>query len=418
MATVLELKEQQSTLWERMKAIVDGAEAENRDLTVEEQANWTAANSDLDGLGARITRQEQLERTPAAPPAAGLTARHPAADILSRRLAPSELRATPEYAASYGRYLRCADDPEDRAIMRGGYIEGRAMGVNVPTAGGFLVPEGFQARIEQALLWYGGMRSPGVSTILNTTDGADLPMPTSDDTSNTGEILAENTAVTEQDVTVGARILKSFMYSSKLVRVSYQFLQDSAIDVEGWLANLLGIRIARITNTHFTVGVGANQPSGVVNDATTGVSGATGQTTSVAWDDLITLEHTVDIAYRQASRYMFRDSTLREIRKLKDGEGRYLWQPAQPTAGIPNTINGFPYTVNNDVAAMAASAISVLFGDFAKYIIRDVRGFALRRLEERYAEFAQVAFIGFSRHDGVLLDAGTNPVKTFVNSAS
>jgi len=420
MSTVLELKEKRAELWERMKAMVDATEAENRNMTAEEEANWTAANTDIEAMDQRIARQEQLERTPATRTQNRLETANLAA--------PVSLRATPEYAKAFESYVRCERqvdlDPESRSILRGGYqaFDARAMGVNVPTAGGYLVPEGFERRIEDAMLWYGGMRE--AATIMPTSTGNDLPMPTSDDTTNTGEILAENTAASEQDITVGARILKAFMYSSKIIRVSYQFLQDPGVDVESWLSEKLGIRIARITNTHFTVGTGANQPSGIAGDATTGVSAATGQTTSVTWDDLITLEHTIDPSYRRQGRYMFRDATLREIRKLKDGEGRYLWQPGMPGGGgggqFPggNTINGFPYTINSDVAAMAASAVSIFFGDLKKYIIRDVRGFALMRLEERYAEYLQVGFLGFSRHDGVLLDAGTNPVKTYVNAAS
>lgn len=414
MATILELKEQRSQIWERMKAILDGAETENRNLTAEEDQNWAQANADLNALDQRITRQEQMERRPAK------EARDNA--ILDGGDRP-RATATPEYAKAFSTFLRAERqgdlDPESRSILRQGFVASRAMGTNVPSAGGYLVPEGFVAKIEQALLIYGGMRE--VATVMSTADGGDLPMPTSDDTTNTGEILAENAAATEQDVTVGARILKAYMYSSKIIRASYQFLQDSGVDVEGWLAARIAERIGRITNTHFTTGTGANQPSGIAGDATTGVSAATGQTTTVTWDDLISLEHSIDPAYRALGcRYMFHDATLQAVRKLKDGEGRYLWQPGQPAGGsiAPNTINGWPYSINQDVAQMAASAISIYFGHLQKYIIRDVRGLSVMRLEERYAEYLQVGFLGFSRHDGVLLDAGTHPVKTYVNSAS
>lgn len=415
MPTAVELKKNRNQIWERMKAIVDLAETENRNLSTEEETNWNQANTDIGELDKRIERQERMERTPAAAPAGGnLDIRR--AVVTTRDMPVAELRATPEYATAYGRWLRCVEDMDDRALLRPGFVQERAMGTTSGAAGGFLVPEGFQRKMEQALLDYGGMRS--AATIIQSTDGADLPMPTSDDTSNTGEIVAEGRAVTEQDVAVGAKVLRAYMYSSKMVRVSLQFLQDSAIDVEGWLAGLLGERIARITNTHFTTGASANEPQGIVTGATSGVAGATGQTVTCTWDNLIDLEHSVGSAYRRGARYMFADTTLGILRKLKDGEGRYLWLPGQPTAGVPNTINGWAYTINDDVAAMAASAKSILFGQLSKYIIRDVRGFALRRLEERYAEYLQVAFLGFSRHDGVLLDAGQHPVRYYSNSAS
>lgn len=417
MPTVLELQGTRASTWERMKQIVDGAEAENRGLNADEEKNWQLATADIDAIDKRIERQQQLERRPAPD---GSQTRQ----IATLPTARGSLRASPEYGQAFNNWLRCSRaydlDAESRSVLAPGFqqMDTRAMGVNSPTAGGYLVPETLESRIEQALTYYGGMRE--AATVIRTESGNDLAMPTSNDTTNVGEILAENTAASEQDITIGARILKAYMYSSKIVRASYQFLQDPATDVEGWLADLLAIRIGRITNTHFTTGTGANQPSGLAGDSVQGVAAATGQSTTVTWDDLITLEHTIDPAYRGTGcRYMFRDATLRELRKLKDGEGRYLWQPGQPGAGgAPNTINGYPYTINQDVAAMAASANSIFFGHFKKYHIRDVRGWMLLRLEERYAEYLQVGFLGFSRHDGVLLDAGTNPVKHYTNSAT
>lgn len=421
MATVIELKEQRSQIWERMKQIVDTAEAENRNLSAEEDANWAKANGDISELEQRIDRQERLERTPsptAPPPTEKATD-----DWRQYRNNPRALAGTPAYSRAFSEMLRSTSridlDPETRAILAAGFVplEQRAMGVATGAGGGFLAPDSFVARVEQALLEFGGMRS--VATIMRTADGNDIAMPTSNDTTNTGELLAENTAASEQDLTVGQVVLKSYMYSSKIIKASYQFLQDAAIDVEGWLAARIAERIGRITNTHFTTGAGANLPSGIVTGATSGVSGATGQTTIVTWDDLISLEHSIDPAYRgPGCRYMFADSTLQAIRKLKDGNGQYLWQPASPTLGTPSMINGWPYTINQDVAVMAASAKSVLFGRLDKYIIRDVRGLAVMRLEERYAEYLQVGFLGFSRHDGILIDAGTNPVKYYSNSAS
>ena len=206
-------------------------------------------------------------------------------------------------------------------------------------------------------------------------------------------------------------------YSSKEVRVSIELMQDSAFDIESWLAGLLGERIARITNTHFTTGAAPNQPAGVTLDAGVGVSGATGQTTSVTWDDLINLEHAVDPSYRKNARFMFNDNTLSYLRRVKDGDGNYIWQ-AGTTGGAPSLINGWPYTINTAMAAMAASATSILYGDFSKYVIRDVKGFSLLRLNELYSASGQVGFLGFSRHDGALIHAGTNPIQAYVNAAS
>ena len=111
------------------------------------------------------------------------------------------------------------------------------------------------------------------------------------------------------------------------------------------------------------------------------------------------------------------DQTLRDIRRLKDGDGQYLFQPGL-TAGAPSTVNGYPYVVNNDMATMAASARAVLFGKLSKYRIRRVRGIQFVRLSERYADALQVGFFAFARADGGLIDAGGNPIQHYANSAS
>ncbi len=408
MPTALELRESRAQIWERMKTINDQAEAENRNLSAEEQTNWEKAETDLAETDKRIARQEKLERKPQEPHYEKATA--------AALADPTAVRATKEYTEAFRRWLCNAEEAEDRGLIRAGSLAARAMSTVSATGGMVAVPESMETGIERALLAYGGMRS--VATIRRTSDGGDLVFLVTDDTSNTGEILAEGSQVSEQDATVSAKILKAFTYSSKMIRISFQLLQDAAFDVEGYVSSLLAERIGRITNTHFTTGSGANQPNGIITGATSGVAAATGQTTTITWDDLISLEMSVGAAYRRNARFMFADTALAIIRKLKDGEGRYLWQPGQPVGGFPNTIMNYPYVINDDVAAMAASAKSVLFGDFSHYLIRDVRGWSLMRFNEKYGDYLQVAFTGFSRHDGALIDAGTHPVRYYANSAT
>jgi hypothetical protein len=163
-----------------------------------------------------------------------------------------------------------------------------------------------------------------------------------------------------------------------------------AFDLDGWLATKLGTRIARITNTHFTTGDGASKPGGVVTGATLGYtagnSTSSGETASITYDDLIELEHSVDPAYRKKARYMMSDAALKVIKKVKDGIGRPLWV-AGLDVGAPDTINAFPYTINQDMAAPAASAKSVLFGDFSNYFIRRVAGIQVLRPDRALRRF-------------------------------
>jgi HK97 family phage major capsid protein len=208
------------------------------------------------------------------------------------------------------------------------------------------------------------------------------------------------------------------MYTSKLVRVSLQLLNDNAFDLESWLAGVLGRRIGRAQNQHFTTGTGTAQPEGVQTNAVIGKTGATGQTTSVTYDDLIDLIHSVDPAYRNSGRaqFMLNDASLSAARKLKDGQNRPLWEPSIQV-GTPDGLLGYGYTINQDMPVMAANAKSIMFGDFyAGYLIRDVQDVQLLRLAERYADYLQVGFLAFARTDGTPQD--TAAYRAYRNSAT
>lgn len=291
-----------------------------------------------------------------------------------------------------------------------GEAEARAQGVGTAGGGGALVPEGFMAELVKSLAAFGPMNDGSIVRVLETATGNDLPWPTLDDTSNKGRLIAENAQVTPTDVTFSTKTLNAFKYSSDLILVSAELLQDSAIDVEQIVRDALAERIGRILNEHFTTGSGAAQPNGVVTASTLGVTAASG--TAITADELIDLEHTVDPAYRSdpSVRWMFNDTTFKLIRKLKDGQSNYLWQPADLRTGSPSNLLGYPFSINQDMATGASGESPpvqervIIFGAMNRYVARFVRVFAVRRLEERYADFDQVGFVGFTRADGELLD--------------
>lgn len=283
--------------------------------------------------------------------------------------------------------------------------------------GGYTVANEAMRPLEQALLAFGGMRQ--VSTVLRTATGATLPIPTANGTDEKGAVLAENTSGAIEDLGFGQITLTSYKYTSKMVRASLEFLQDTSIPFLDYVGNQLGTRIGRITNQHFTVGTtSTSNPFGIVVEASTGV--VTSTSTGFTFNDIINLMHSVDPAYRDrpGCGWMFNDATLSLIKQKTDGQGRPLWQPGYVT-GSPDTILGKPYTINQDMPTVSTTTSSapatvrrcIIFGDLSKYLIRDVMDIDLMRLDERYAEFGQVAFVAFSRHDGRLLDAGTKPVK-------
>lgn len=283
--------------------------------------------------------------------------------------------------------------------------EMRAQSAGTDSEGGFTVPEGFFPQISLTQAIWGPMLDPAFANVIDTDTGNDLPFPTSDDTSNVGALLAENAQVAEQDVTFGATTLQAYMYTSKLVRVSLQLLQDSAFSMDTLLDTLFGERLARGINAHLTTGTGSSQPNGVVTAASAGVTAASNS--AITFDELINLQHTVDPAYRASQRagWMFTDQTLRDIRKLKDGDSNYIWQMGDVKTGAPATLLDAPYRVNPDMAEIGTLAVSVLYGDFGQYVVRRVRGSQMMRLNERYADYLQAGFLAFQRVDGDILQS-------------
>lgn len=292
------------------------------------------------------------------------------------------------------------------------------------SAGGYVIQNEVMQELEIALLAYGGMRE--AARVIRTNTGASLPWPTMDDSTNKSEILAINTAADINSLVFGQVTFGAFKYTTKRVMVPIELMQDSAINLPQVIGAALGVRAARGTNYHFTIGVTTDtQPSGVVTDA---VSGSTGSdVNTVTYNELVTLQHSVDPGYRfdPSCRWMFNNNTLGRLKRLTDSYGQPLWQPGIQLRE-PDMLLGSPYTLNQDMASIASStsgsgaAKAILYGAFNRYIIRDVRDIIFLRLDERYAEMGMVAFLAFHRHDGKTIQASTvtAPIKYFITKST
>lgn len=290
-----------------------------------------------------------------------------------------------------------------------------AMSTTTQSEGGYTVPAEIASMVINKMKAYGGMRE--VANVITTGTGVAMNWPTSDGTADVGEIVGQNTPVNAGDITFGTVALNVFYYTSKKIALPLELIQDSTIDIVGYVVDRLATRIARIQNTHFTTGAGTTLPDGVIPRSGTGKTGTTGQTLTVIYDDLVDLKHSVNRAYRSNARFMMNDLSVAIVSKLKDTTGRPIWVPAV-TAGAPDTLLGHAVAVNDDVAVMAANAKSIAFGDFSKYTIRDVAGTTtIRRFDDSaFALSNQVGFCGWTRSGGNLLD--TAAVRVYVNSAS
>ncbi len=304
------------------------------------------------------------------------------------------------------------------ATIRNTMSEGTA------SQGGYTVQTEVAATVLEALKAYGGMRA--VADVIQTTQGNPLSYPTSDGTSEVGEIVAENGSATAADASFGTLGLPVYKFSSKVITVPFELLQDSNVDIEAFVRNRLVTRLGRITNTKFTVGSGSSEPNGVVTAVSTGKTGLTGQTGTIIYDDLVDMQHSIDPAYRQPGncRWMLNDASVKVIRKIKDGQNRPIFVPGYDTmipgqsGSIPDVVLGDPVQINQDVATMAANAKSVLYGDFRYYVIRDVMSVTMFRFTDSvYTKAGQVGFLAWMRSGGNLMDIG-GAIKAYANSAT
>ncbi len=406
------LQEERAAYALRMKQIVTKASEEKRGLDETESKDWdelSAKVEDLDGQIETIERalslevEERSEHDPLNPE------NNPDNGENRGEILTDEQR----HNQAFQNWYRSHTDydlmtAEDRSLM----MERRAQSTGTDSAGGYTVPEGFVNAIESAMLGYGGLMNH--VDIMPTDTGQDLPFPTDNDTGQEGEIVGENAAVSEQDVAFGVMMLKAYKYSSKLIRVPVELLQDSAFNMDNYLSGKLAERLWRVMSRHIAVGTGTNQPNGIVTAAPLGATAAA--VGAIALDDMTDLKHSVDIAYREGGRgkWGFNDQTLKLIKQLKDSQGLPLWQP-RIDQDSPATFDGDQYVIDNAIAQVGTGNRSVIYGDLKKYKFRQVKGVTMLKLVERYAEFHQVGFLGFMRADGDLLDAGTGPVKHLVH---
>ena len=410
-AELKELYEKQNRIWERMKELAHGEDG----LSNEDREAYLAAEVELDSVIADVEIAERHVKRVEAEEAR-------AAELDDLKVEPhaatEQERADAEaYSDAFWAYTRGGIKAlvgDQREILEGGF---RALSVGTGSEGGFTAPEGFVAKIIDAISSFSGVRGLSTLTSITTADGNDLPIPNADDTGNIGVLLAENTVVTEQDLAFGQKVLKAFTWSSKMIRVSIQLLQDTGVDVESYLSRKLGERIGRAQAPFFITGTGSAQPEGIITNAATGFTTASAQTTSLLYTDFVEIEHSVDVFYRMGGEYLMSDDALKQARLILDTTNRPLWTPGM-VGGFPSTINGHQYTVDLSMAAVAASNKPIAFGNFDNYWMRDVLGIVLRRLDERYADFLQVAFLAFSRTDARPVDAGDDPWKVLAMAAS
>jgi HK97 family phage major capsid protein len=398
---------------DEIKANTDEARA------TELEQRHDAIMGELDKLDANIAREQRVAKLEKEA-AEAREQRRP--DQGGEARGAEELKK-PEYREAFVALARAGFDPqaisaEERAIIKAGVAEFRAQTAGSNGAGGYTVPTELVASISETMKMHGPMYDEAICTVITTASGNPLDFPKVDDTGVAVVQHTEAGAMTDDggsDATFTKLTLNAFAYDTEWVQVSMELLQDSAVDVESFIAQLLGKRLGRRLNTELTIGDGTGDPNGIVTASTLGKTAASA--TAITGDEIIDLFHSVDPAYRASpkARFMLHDAVLAAVRKLKDGNGNYLWQMGDVRVGAPGTLLGQPYSVNQAMdSGIDASSKVMLFGDFGEYLVRKVGAPVIGVRREYY--WPNIGLAGVVRVDGDLLQTGA--VKHLITAAS
>ena len=388
----IELRGQRAELIKGAMSIVDNAQKEGRSLNAEEQQKFDAMESDARSM---MTQIETLER-------AAEMKKELAANAEAREASPKQSRT-----AVFGKYLKRG--------LAGLNAEERAQLTTTGAAGGFLVPEGFSGVLDVATEFTGEVER--LAKKLETASGNPLDYPTINDTGNDAAIKAEGGNTTATDMTFGNVAFTSYNYTS-LVRVSKQLIDDAGFNLDSFLVEALGERIARATNIDFTTGDGTAGPKGIVDESTGSLAVAT--TDTLVAQDILNLIHSIDPSYRNKPSFglMCSGTIMAAIQKLGVGSSNDfpIFIPSM-TAGEPDKLFGYNVYYNNDMQSDLGDATHkvLLAADFDKYVVRRAGGVNLIRLDERYMDEMEVGFLVSARRDGHAVD--TRAIKALAGKA-
>ena len=402
--TILELREKRAKAWEAAKAFLDSHRKENGVLSAEDDAAYTKMEQEITDLGkeiARLERQEALDaelNRPVNKPLTGKPGGKADADGGEDKTG----RASDDYRKNFWNAMR------SKAPMP---AVTNALQVGTDSEGGYLVPDEYERTLVEALEEENIFRQ--MAKVIKTSSGdRKIPVVAS---KGTASWIDEEGAYPESDDSFGQVSIGAYKLGT-MIKVSEELLNDSVFDLQSYISREFARRIGAKEEEAFFTGDGKGKPLGVLaatGGAETGVTAASA--TAVTADELMDLYYSLKSPYRKKSVWVLNDSTIKAIRKLKDNNGQYLWQPSL-AAGTPDMILGRPIKTSAYMPAMAAGAKTIAFGDFSYYWIADRQGRSFKRLNELFAASGQVGFLASQRVDGKMILA--EAVKVLVQKAA
>ena len=388
MNQILALREKRASLWDAAKKYRDAHIGSDGTMTAEDAATYDRMVDDVDRMKKEIDR---LERQEAIENEMNRLVSQP---IVNRpddgQPKEKEKRgtATDEYKTAFWNMVRA------KAMS---YEIHNALKIGEDDHGGYLAPDEFERTLVEALEEQNIFRQ--FAHVITTSSGdRKIPVVAS---KGTASWIDEEAAFPESDDTFGMLSIGAFKLATT-IKVSDELLHDSVFDVASYIAKEFARRIGAAEEEAFFTGNGTGRPTGILNATGGAETGVTSVGANISFDDVIDLYYSLRSPYRRNAVFMMNDSTVRALRKLKNGSGDYLWQPSV-TAGTPDTILNRPVYTSSYMPTVAAGAKSILFGDMSYYWIADREGRTFQRLNELYAPTGQVGFLSFERVDGKLI---------------
>jgi len=384
---VLEMRQKRAAAWDAAKAFLDTKRGSDGMLSAEDAATYDKMEADVVNLGKEI---ERLERQAVLD---GELAKPTAAPLTDKPGVPTDKgktgRATDEYKSAFWRVMR------DKSVPHEIY---NALQIGADTEGGYLVPDEFQRTLIEALQEQNIFRQ--FAKVITTSSGdRKIPVVAS---KGTASWIDEEAAYPESDDAFGQVSIGAYKLAT-MIKISEELLSDSAFDMAGYIAREFARRIGAAEEDAFFTGNGSGKPLGLLassGGAETGVT--TASATAITMDEVMDLFYSLRAPYRRHAVFMMNDATVKALRKLKNGNGDYLWQPSV-TAGTPDTLLNRPVYTSVYMPTIAASAKTIMFGDLSYYWVADRAGRSFKRLNELYAPTGQVGFLSSERVDGKLV---------------
>ena len=392
MNELMELREKRVNTWNAAKAFLDSHRGNDGTLSAEDDAIYNKMVDDVDKLGKEIMRLEKLEALDVemSRPTSKPLASQPATDLPGGSNGkPVSKRGTKDYSDSFWRVMRAKSVPHE--VLN-------ALQVGTDSEGGYLVPDEYEHTLIEALEDQNIFRQ--LAHVIHTSSGdRKIPVVAS---KGTAAWIDEEAAYPENDDSFGQVSIGAYKLAT-MIKVSDELLNDSVFDVPSYIAREFARRIGAAEEEAFFTGNGTGKPLGILAEtggAETGVTAA--KADSLTFDEVMDLFYSLRAPYRRNAVFIMNDSTVKALRKLKNGNGDYIWQPSV-TAATPDTILNRPVYTSGFMPALGTGNKTILFGDLGYYWVADREGRSFKRLNELYAATGQVGFLASQRVDGKLI---------------